>query len=178
MNVNCFLFFRMYQEKLQDFKQQLQHLNSGTSTVHITEIFHFVPFYILTPSTLGIMLLFYQYQNLSYYRYVDLGISFVVNIQKIKILAIIYSHELNCWKISRCTLIQCCRRQACALNWLAKCNIVLSAGNFPWVILSKMDTSLRWTWLAGVDRIKFLLFSVTKLSRAGPEGVCLRESSL
>ena len=25
------MFFRMYQEKLQDFKQQLQHLNSGNN---------------------------------------------------------------------------------------------------------------------------------------------------
>ena len=53
----------------------------------------------------------------------------------------------------------------------------------------KADTTLRGTWLAGPDRIKFLLFfcnetlykadtSLRRTARAGPEGVRLRESSL
>ena len=53
----------------------------------------------------------------------------------------------------------------------------------------KADISLRRTWLAGPDRIKFLLFfcnetlykadtSLRRTARAGPEDVRLRESSL
>ena len=54
----------------------------------------------------------------------------------------------------------------------------------------KADTSLRWTWLAGSDQIKFLFIffcnktlykADTSLKRtviAGPEGVRLKESSL
>lgn len=36
------MFFRMYQEKLQDFKQQLQHLNSGNNEYIVNFFFTFV----------------------------------------------------------------------------------------------------------------------------------------